>query len=110
MARDVSRQLSYPRLANLFRHVLSFQQDGDAALLWDKAKVDPPDDAADGLFVQGIDAVFEAVPGDARYIAPVSTWRYPRAFATSLATVLFPAPAGPSIAIVSLRLCIYVAP
>jgi hypothetical protein len=35
-------------------------------------------------------------------MAPVSRYRYPRFFAKSLAIVLFPDPAGPSIVIISL--------
>ena len=38
----------------------------------------------------------------ARYIAPVSRYRIPRRFARDFAAVLFPAPAGPSIAILIL--------
>src|SRR5438477_4610752 len=41
-----------------------------------------------------------AASATARYIAPVSRKVYPRRSATSAPIVLFPAPAGPSIAIV----------
>ena len=36
----------------------------------------------------------------ARYIAPVSMYKYPSLLATSRAALLFPAPAGPSMATV----------
>ena len=36
----------------------------------------------------------------ARYIAPVSTYKYPSLAAIRRASVLFPAPAGPSMATV----------
>src|SRR5262245_11691579 len=40
----------------------------------------------------------------ARYMAPLSRYRYPSRCATTRATLLFPDPAGPSMAIVSLRM------
>src|SRR5262245_34825017 len=43
----------------------------------------------------------------ARYIAPVSIYKKPKAFAKRFATVLLPAPAGPSIAKMKLRACIF---
>ena len=44
-----------------------------------------------------------AFSATARYIAPLSRYKYPSIAATRRATVLFPDPAGPSIAIVNLR-------
>ncbi len=48
-----------------------------------------------------------AATATARYIAPVSMYRNPSRRATSRATVLFPDPIGPSIAIaIASRLCV----
>src|SRR6266404_8724639 len=45
---------------------------------------------------------FKAFSASARYIAPLSRYRYCMSSATRRATLLFPEPAGPSMAIVSL--------
>ena len=43
-----------------------------------------------------------AFSASARYIAPLSRYKYPRTPAMRRATLLFPEPAGPSMAMVSL--------
>src|SRR6266850_6620471 len=45
---------------------------------------------------------FKAFNASARYIAPLSKYKYCKSSATRRATLLFPEPAGPSMAIVSL--------
>src|SRR6266446_1203961 len=45
---------------------------------------------------------FKAFKASARYIAPLSRYKYCKSSATRRATLLFPEPAGPSMAIVSL--------
>jgi hypothetical protein len=40
----------------------------------------------------------------ARYIAPLSTWRYPSSEAMARATVPLPTPEGPSMAMISFRM------